>query len=138
MDIFDRKTRSRVMRSIRSKDTKPEIALRKACWALGLRHRCHVRSLPGTPDFAYASAKVAVFVDGDFWHGRKWFEEGKAPKTRREYWVRKFERNRERDLRADAGLRKMGWTPLRVWESDISRRPLACARLVRMAVRLRQ
>lgn len=126
------------MAAIGSKDTKPEVALRKACWALGLRYRKHRRDLPGTPDFAFASARVAVFVDGDFWHGRKWFGEGKAPKRNREFWVAKFERNRERDLRADAELRSMGWLPLRVWGSDIKSRLPACARLVRMAVRLRQ
>ena len=112
--------------------------MRRACWMLGLRHRCHVKALPGTPDFAYASAKVAVFVDGDFWHGRKWFRDGKAPKTNAEYWIAKFRANRARDIRADAALRAMGWLPLRLWESDISTRPLACARSVRMAVRLRQ
>lgn len=138
MDTVPPETRSRIMRAVKSKDTGPELALRRACHALGLRHRLHRRDLPGTPDFAYMSARVAVFVDGDFWHGRRWAEEGKAPATRREYWVRKFKRNRERDREADAALRAIDWLPLRVWGSDVGARPLACARLVRMAVRLRQ
>ena len=130
--------RSRIMRAIKSKDTRPELALRSACHRLGLRHRCHVKSLPGTPDFAYASAKVAVFVDGDFWHGRKWFEDGVAPKRNREAWLRKFKGNRDRDRRVDGELAKMGWLPLRVWESDVKGRLPVAARLVRMTVNLRK
>jgi DNA mismatch endonuclease (patch repair protein) len=130
--------RSKIMAAIGSKDTEPEIMLRKACHAFGLRYRLHRSDLPGTPDFAFMSAKVAVFVDGDFWHGRKWFEERKAPERNREYWVAKFERNRERDRRVDAELRDMGWFPLRFWGSDVKSRILACARLVRMAVRSRE
>ena len=138
MDNVDAETRSRIMRAVKSRDTKPEVALRKACHALGLRYRLHRKDLPGTPDFAFASARVAVFMDGDFWHGRRWFERGEAPMTNRGFWVAKFRRNRARDGRADAGLRAMGWTPLRVWESDVKSRLPACARLVRMAVRLRE
>jgi len=126
------------MKAIGSKDTKPELALRRACHALGLRCRLHRRDLPGTPDMAFVSAKVAVFVDGDFWHGRKWFEEGKAPKSNTEAWIAKFERNRERDNRAVANLRETGWLPLRLWESDVLRRPIACARLIKMIVKSRQ
>ncbi|HUX76663.1 MAG TPA: very short patch repair endonuclease [Anaerolineae bacterium] len=130
--------RSRIMAAIPSRDTKPEVTLRRACWRMGLRYRKHRRDLPGTPDFAFASARVAVFVDGDFWHGRAFFGEGKCPANNREYWAAKFLRNRERDLTADGALRAMGWLPLRVWESDISARLPACARLVRVAVRLRE
>lgn len=126
------------MARIPSKDTKPEIALRRACHALGLRHRKHRRDLPGTPDFAYASARVAVFVDGDFWHGRGWFRNGKAPGRNRDAWIRKFKRNRARDVRVDRELRDTGWLPLHVWASDVEDRLPACARLVRAAVRLRE
>lgn len=138
MDTVDPETRSRIMRANGPKDTGPELALRSACHRLGLRHRLHRRDLPGTPDMAYPAARVAVFADGDFWHGRAWLERGEAPKANRAYWTAKFEANAARDRRADAELRAMGWLPLRLWGSDIRRRPAACARLVRMAVRLRQ
>jgi DNA mismatch endonuclease (patch repair protein) len=130
--------RSKTMRAVKSKDTGPELALRSACHRLGLRHRKHRRDLPGTPDFMYPSARVAVFVDGDFWHGRKWLAGGRPPRTNTGAWVAKFARNALRDAKADAELLCMGWLPLRVWGSDVGRRPAACARLVRMAVRLRQ
>lgn len=126
------------MRRVKSKDTAPEVALRRACHAAGLRYRKHRKDLPGTPDFAFARARVAVFVDGDFWHGRLWFDGGKAPNSNRDLWVAKFERNRERDRRVDAELLAIGWLPLRVWESDVASRLPACVRLVRAAVRLRE
>jgi len=130
--------RSRVMSHIPSKDTKPELALRKACHATGLRYRLHRRDLPGTPDFAFTSARIAVFVDGDFWHGRFWFEDGKAPVNNREAWIAKFERNHDRDCRVDAELLASGWVPIRLWASYVMRHLPACVRLVRAPVRLRE
>ena len=104
-------------------DTKPEVMLRKDLWRRGLRYRKNVARLPGKPDIVFTRAKVAVFVDGDFWHGRDW-------ETRREklsrghnaaYWIRKIDRNLERDRAQEAQLRASGWVVLRAWESDIRR-----------------
>ena len=106
--------------------------MRAALSFLGVAFREHAADLPGTPDFALDVPKVAVFVDGDFWHGRPWFESGRAPKANRAAWLRKFGRNRRRDRRADSELLRMGWLPLRFWGSDVDRKALRCALVVRL------
>lgn len=109
MDTVDRRTRSRIMARIRSKDTAPELALRRALWRRGIRYRLHRRDLPGTPDVAFHGARVAVFVDSAFWHGR-----AGIPKTRTAWWRAKLRGNRLRDRRVDRRLLAAGWTVLRV------------------------
>jgi len=130
--------RSRIMSRVRSRDTEPELALRSAMHRAGLRFRLHRRSLPGTPDAVLPRARVAVFVDGDFWHGRLWFERRKAPRANRPFWLAKFRRNRARDRRVDRELLAMGWTPFRVWAGDVLSDPGECVRLLRMVVRQRE
>lgn len=88
------KTRSKTMSRIRGKNTKPELMLRRALWARGLRYRIHDKSLPGTPDISNKSRKVAVFVDGCFWHGCP--QHFKVPKTRSDFWKEKIRRNQEK------------------------------------------
>lgn len=128
--------RHKCMSHIKAKDTKPELALRKALRDAGLTgYRKNLRSLPGTPDVAFTRYKVAVFADGDFWHGRDWgkarpkLEAGKDPG----YWVSKIERNIERDRRVNAELERLGWTVIRLWGSDILKDPEGCARIVKDA-----
>ncbi len=105
--------RSETMRRVRAKDTSCEMLLRRELHRRGLRYRLHTK-LPGKPDLVFASARVAVFVDGCFWHGcPKHF---RIPATNREYWERKIARNRERDAAATASLRQEGWTVIRIWE----------------------
>jgi len=104
------------MVNVPSKDTSLEIAVRRAVHARGLRFRKQVRGLPGTPDLVFARPRVAVFVDGDFWHGWRF------PAWRHKltpYWARKIERNRLRDRRNFARLRRRGWLVLRVWGHDV-------------------
>ncbi len=111
-DTVDRATRSRIMARIRSKNTGPELALRRALRAAGLRgYRVHWRAAPGTPDVAFVGARVAVFVDS-WWHGL-----GGLPKSNRAFWREKFRRNRERDDRVTAELRRLGWWVCRVEEA---------------------
>ncbi|MDE2934180.1 MAG: very short patch repair endonuclease [Chloroflexota bacterium] len=107
---------SRRMARVPSEDTSIEIAVRRALHARGLRFRKNVRSLPGTPDLVFPRARVAVFVDGDFWHGWRLpaWRDSLSP-----YWVEKIERNRRRDRRNFARLRRQGWVVIRVWEHDI-------------------
>lgn len=106
------------MGRIRSRDTRPEIALRKALWAAGLRYRLKAGvHLPGHPDLAFPRAKVAVFVDGCFWHGCP--DHGHIPKSRVEYWAPKIERNQTRDAQANAQLAELGWRVLRFWEHQV-------------------
>lgn len=111
--------------SSRKTDTRCEIALRSALWRAGCRFRKDVAALPGRPDIVFPTARVAVFCDGDFWHGRNWPE--RARRLRRganaDYWLAKIRRNMERDRLASEALRKAGWRILRFWESDLLRNP---------------
>ncbi len=131
----DPKITSRIMAAIKSRDTEPERMLGRAMWALGLRYRKSY-NLPGKPDFALTWAKIAVFCDGDFWHGNNWslrgygsLEEELSRYT--DFWAQKIMRNIERDKRVDDQLSTDGWTVVRFWESDIRRDADACAQIVR-------
>ena len=104
------------MKRMPTKDSKPELRLRKAIYGLGFRYRLHRKDLPGKPDIAFGPAKVAVFVDGCFWHNCP--EHGTIPKNNREWWLEKFQRNRERDTLKDEKLKEMGWLPVHVWEHE--------------------
>jgi DNA mismatch endonuclease (patch repair protein) len=106
----------------KKKDTKPELLLRKALWRVGLRYRKNVKTLPGKPDIVFSRARLVVFVDGDFWHGRHWpLRKSKLLKgSNPDYWIRKIERNMERDTEHVAKLKEMGWSIMRVWETDIT------------------
>jgi DNA mismatch endonuclease (patch repair protein) len=107
--------------SSRKSDTRCEVTLRRALWAAGCRYRKDVAALPGRPDIVFAGPRIAVFCDGDFWHGRDW--ETRRQKLRRGtnsgYWVAKIQRNIERDWQNTTALMEQGWTVVRVWESQI-------------------
>lgn len=114
--------RSHIMSKIRGKDTKPEVRLRKALWHKRLRYRKNYRRLPGTPDIALTRQKIAIFVDGDFWHARGHEEHpGEQVKHNREYWVRHLTRNVEKAKEVNDALTEQGWLVLRFWESDINK-----------------
>ena len=104
------------MSRIKSRDTKPELRLRRALWALGLRYRLGA-SVIGRPDVVFKSAKLAVFVDGCFWHGCP--RHGVMPKNNRDFWRKKIGGNVERDRRVNDLLRAAGWGVLRFWEHDV-------------------
>ena len=112
------------MAGIRSKDTKPELAIRQGLFALGVRGwRCHTRALPGRPDVAFTRWRVAVFVDGAFWHGHPdHFTFGKSGA----YWDAKIARTQERDRLANEELHGQGWTVLRFWDFEIREDQAAC------------
>jgi len=122
--------------SSKKTDTKPELLLRRALWSAGLRYRKTPPALPGKPDVVFPGAKLAVFCDGDFWHGRNW--EARQEKLSRghnaEYWLAKIGRNMQRDAEVTAALREAGWTVLRVWESDVKRDVDAVVVAVRAAL----
>ncbi len=105
------------MRRIRRKDTKPELALRKELYRRGLRYRVDYPCAPGRPDIAMVGRKLAVFVDGEFWHGKKHTAERYAEMT--EYWRNKIERNMDRDRRVNTELRDLGWTTIRVTDRAV-------------------
>tara|TARA_Y100001958_G_scaffold107799_1_gene75594 strand:- start:2577 stop:2990 length:414 start_codon:yes stop_codon:yes gene_type:complete len=104
------------MRRMPTRDSKPEIKIRKVLYSLGLRYRVHQKHLPGKPDISFGPAKVAVFVDGCFWHNCP--DHGTIPKSNRDWWVEKFKKNRERDKRKDRELRQIGWEPIHIWEHE--------------------
>lgn len=112
---------SKAKKANKATDTKPEVLLRKALWRQGLRYRKNLRTLPGRPDIVFSKARVAIFCDGDFWHGREWSEQ-KAALSRgwnSNYWASKIARNIERDREVNEQLRLAGWLVLRYWESDL-------------------
>ena len=111
---LDPDTRHRVMASIRGRDTKPELALRRALRAQGMRgYRCHVKAIPGRPDIVFPGSRVAVFVDGVWWHGHPdYFKPGR----RGPYWDQKIARNVERDARVEEELRQLSWRVVRIWD----------------------
>lgn len=109
-----------VMRANRARDTGPEMAVRRALHAAGLRYRLHVRKLPGRPDVVLASRRAVVEVRGCFWHGHG-CQGGRVPKTRSEFWANKIQVNRERDARNEAALRALGWQVVLVWECEVRR-----------------
>ena len=116
--------RSRTMAAIKCKDTKNELALRKALSRLGLRYRLHKKGLPGRPDIVFVAQRLVVFCDGDFWHGRKWKQRKERQfNVRRSYWLNKISTNIARDKRNNSDLRKMGWRIVRMWETDILKDP---------------
>ena len=110
------------MRRVRAKDTKPEISLRQALWKKGIRYRKNVRTLPGTPDIVLAGRKIAIFVDGDFWHARGHRENpGEEVASNQSFWRAKLARNVERDRDVNEALTEMGWLVLRFWASDVEK-----------------
>ena len=115
-DIISKDQRSRLMARVRNRDTGPELELRRTLWSRGLRYRLTVR-LPGSPDLVFKRPRVAVFVDGCFWHVCP--EHGSIPKTNSVFWSTKLAQNRERDDRVDRSLRDRGWTVLRFWEHEV-------------------
>ncbi len=121
------------MRSVRSRDTGPEIAFRKAIWRRGLRFRLYDKRLPGKPDLVFPARRLVVFVDGDFWHGHQWrmrrlasLEEQFTGASNAVYWRTKIRRNVERDFSHTAALLADGWRVIRFWESDLARNMEGC------------
>lgn len=119
------------MSRVRGRDTKPELALRRAIHALGLRFRVHAK-LPGRPDIVFARVRLAVFVDGAFWHGRDLAELPSQLHVRRKFWLDKIRANIERDRRKDAELRGLGFRVMRFWDDEVLKAPDVCARKVYM------
>lgn len=111
--------RSANMSAIRSKDTKPELLVRRIAHALGFRFRLHRRDLPGNPDLVFPRHKAAIFVHGCFWHGLGCKRGGKGPKSNETYWGPKIERTRARDAAAEEALEARGWRVLILWECEL-------------------
>lgn len=132
MDVLTEKQRRKNMQNIKSKNTKIEIILRKALWKRGYRYRKNYEKLPGRPDIALTKYKIAIFCDGEFWHGKDWKK--KKEKTLKgvhgEFWVDKIEKNIERDKRIDKELFGLGWVVLRFWGNDIKKHTDNCIKTI--------
>ena len=127
---------SRIKSKNRRSDTKHEILLRHKLWQMGFRYRKNLATLPGKPDIVFHRARVLIFCDGDFWHGRDWeiLQKKLRNRANADYWVSKIASNIERDQRNNAVLRSMGWRVLRFWETDIIWDPSVAASCIRDAV----
>jgi DNA mismatch endonuclease (patch repair protein) len=121
----------------RSSDTAHELLLRGLLWKQGLRYRKNVRTLPGKPDIVFSSARVAIFCDGDFWHGRDWQRLSIKLRTgtNASYWIPKIRANRNRDRRNNRLLERAGWIVIRFWETDIHGDPKRAVRTIEKLVR---
>jgi len=122
-DIVDKTTRSRMMAGIRGKDTKPELAIRKALHAMGFRFRLHRKDLPGRPDIVLPKYQLVIFVHGCFWHRHPGCSFAATPATRPKFWKAKLEGNRRRDVEKQKALRDQGWRVFTVWECGIRHDP---------------
>lgn len=120
-DKLTKEERSELMSHIRSKDTKPEVALRHALWRRGFRYRVNVKVLPGTPDIVLPKHRTVVFVHGCFWHGHKGCKISHIPQTNSEFWQAKISRNQERDQEVWRQLEAKGWAVIVVWECELSK-----------------
>lgn len=116
IDVVTPEKRSQMMSGIKGRNSRPEMLVRRALFAMGYRFRLHRRDLPGTPDIAMPGRKIAIFVHGCFWHVHQGCKYSKTPSTRAEFWSAKLRGNVDRDQRAIDALAEMGWRVLIVWE----------------------
>lgn len=127
MDVLSTEQRRNNMRRIKSKDTRAEVLLRKALLEKGLSYRKNYAALPGKPDIALTRQKIAIFIDGDFWHARGHKDNpGEQVATNQDFWKKKLTRNVERDREVNDELTEAGWLVLRFWESDIKKDLAGC------------
>ena len=129
----------KIMSAIPSKNTEPELMLRRALWKENLRYRVNYKKLPGKPDIVFTKYHVVVFCDGDYWHGHNWairglnsLEDELAGYS--EFWRSKILRNIARDTEVNQELKAQGWMVTRLWESDIRSNPNECVRIVKEAL----
>lgn len=146
MDVLTPEQRHKNMKNIRGKDTKPEVVLRKKLWNEGIRYRKNLKTLPGKPDIAITKYRIAVFVDGEFWHGKAYeggdyeghkyhsLKEQLEHGNNTEFWKKKIEGNMRRDREKEGVLNSLGWTVIRFWSRDVLRHPDECLAVIKEAV----
>jgi len=130
----EQEKRSYTMSRIHSKNTSIEVVLRKHLWNLGIRYRINYNKAPGHPDIAITRYKIAIFCDGEFWHGKDWEKKKGRIKSNPEYWINKIERNMARDKLYTNQLKDMGWTVIRFWGNDIKKDLDNCMQTIHRAV----
>ena len=132
------KARSKIMSRIRSTNTKSEVLLRTALWALGIRYRKNDSRLPGKPDIAIYKSRIVIFIDGEFWHGYDWPANKKCIKSNAAFWIAKIESNMQRDETNNRILEELGWTVIRIWERQIKKEFGACLKSVLDSIALKE
>lgn len=137
MDNLTSIQRSKIMRAIRSTNTKDEVRLAKALWHLGYRYRKNNRKIFGTPDLTFKKLKIAIFVDSEFFHGKDWETQKNRFKTNREFWQKKIERNMQRDIEVNDHLMEKGWTVLRFWSTEIKNNLESCIAKIQTEIALK-
>lgn len=110
---------SKRMKTLSHKKSKVESILAKALWHKGYRYRLNCKDLPGTPDIVLTKYRIAIFVDGEFWHGKDFEKTKEKLKNNRDYWIEKIEENIQRDIKNDNLLRQMEWIPLHFWSKEV-------------------
>ena len=131
-------SRSYNMAMIKSKNTKPEILLRKELWRRGLRYRKNCKQIYGKPDLVFLIKQIAIFIDGEFWHGYNFEEIKNRLKSNKEFWLEKIERNMERDFEITQFLVEQGWAVLRFWDFEIKNDLSRCADKIEHTVKIRE
>ncbi|MNQ84635.1 Very short patch repair protein [compost metagenome] len=138
MDRLTPQQRSKNMAAIRSTNTKAEIRLAKALWHLGYRYRKNNKTVFGTPDLTFKKLKIAIFVDSEFFHGKDWETEKNRVKTNTEFWHKKIERNRQRDIEVNNYLESQNWKVLRFWSHEIEKNLEESVAKIQSEITLRQ
>ncbi|WP_110323166.1 very short patch repair endonuclease [Hungatella effluvii] len=136
MDVLNSEQRSKNMKNIKSSNTSIELCLRKALWKSGIRYRKNYKKLPGKPDIAITKYKIAIFCDGEFFHGKDWegLRKRLSKGDRADYWINKIEKNMERDRNIDLQLRNLGWKVIRFWGKDINKNSDMCVKVIKEAI----
>nr|WP_297458844.1 DNA mismatch endonuclease Vsr [uncultured Halomonas sp.] len=119
MDNVSPSRRSEIMKRVRSRDTKPEMVVRKLIHGMGYRYRLHAKELPGKPDLVFRPRRKVIFVHGCFWHRHSNCVLARLPKSREDFWLQKLEANRQRDIRNKHALQEAGWWMLTIWECEL-------------------
>lgn len=119
VDVFTSEKRSQIMALVKSKDTKPEMVVRKLLHSMGYRFRLHRKDLPGTPDIVLPKYRVVIFVNGCFWHGHENCPNSRLPKTNKGFWNEKIEKNKQRDRKNIEKLLAQGWKPMIIWSCEL-------------------
>lgn len=130
MDKFTKEERSKVMAAIKSRDTTEELLLRKALWIRGHRYRKNNKTVFGRPDITFKKYKIAIFVDGEFFHGWDWEVRKHRIKSRHDYWIPKIEKNIQRDQEVNEYLQSQGWKVIRFWGNFIKKNLAQCVSII--------
>ena len=138
MDVLTPEQRRKNMQAIKSKNTKIELILGKAMWTLGIRYRKNDKTIIGKPDFVMKGLKIAIFCDSEFFHGKNWnIKRGKIT-VNREFWIKKIERNIERDNTVNKELTEKGWTVIRFWGDEIKKNLDDCVNLIIQTIEIKK